>query len=94
MGKQVTRLGDQTAGHGFPPVPSIKASTNVFAEKKGVVRVGDSYAVHCFNSSCHAGTAATGSRTVFVNGKQVHRVGDKNSCGDTVAQGASTVFAG
>lgn len=92
----VTRLGDITTGHdGFPPRPSVEASTDVFVDGLGVVRVGDSYAVHCNSTpSCHDGRLLQGSPTVFVNGKPMGRVGDPVDCGDTVAEGAETVFCG
>lgn len=58
-------------------------------------RQGDSWAVHCDPSpSCHPGTAASGSSTVFCNGRQLMRIGDPVDCGSTVAQGSSNVFAG
>ena len=94
MGQSVMRLGDMTVGHGFPPTPTIKASTNVFANGKGVVRQGDTYKLHCMSGSCHQPNAAKVSSTVKVNGKGVHRTGDKTSCGDTAGQGSPTVKAG
>ena len=89
----VTRLGDLTTGHGgFVPVPSIQASHNVFANFLPVVRQGDAFAVHC-TKHCHQGILATGSSTVYVNGKQIGRIGDKVSCTDQVASGSNNVFA-
>jgi uncharacterized Zn-binding protein involved in type VI secretion len=37
---------------------------------------------------------ASGSGTVFVNGKALARVGDSVACGSAAAQGSSNVFAG
>jgi uncharacterized Zn-binding protein involved in type VI secretion len=37
---------------------------------------------------------ASGSSTVYVNGKQIGRVGDPVACGSSVATGSSNVFAG
>lgn len=93
MGSSVMRLGDKSVGHGYPPVPSIQASSNVKANGIGVVRQGDKYAVHCLSSSCHQG-AALGSSTVKVNGKGIHTTGKKLTCGDTAGQGSSNVKAG
>ena len=91
----VTRLGDLCTGHGgYPPRPSTSASTKVFASGKGVVRVGDSYAVHCSGPSCHPGTAQQGSSKVYASGQQKMRVGDPIDCGSKVAQGSSKVFIG
>jgi uncharacterized Zn-binding protein involved in type VI secretion len=90
----VTRLGDLCTGHGnFPPRPSITASPKVLASGKGVVRVGDAYAIHC-SGSCHPGTATVGSPKVFASGQPKMRVGDTINCGSKVAQGSSKVFIG
>lgn len=94
MTKAVTRLGDLSKGHdGFPPRPSTEASPNVFVNGIKVHRQGDAWDIHC-NHSCHGGVLASGSSTVFVNGKQLGRVDDPISCGDEVAQGSPTVFCG
>ena len=93
MAQSIMRLGDQSKGHGYPPTPSIQASTDVLVNGIGAVRSGDKYAVHCLGSSCHQGTAISGS-TVLVNGKPVHRTNDPLSCGDTAGMGSPTVKAG
>lgn len=86
----VTRLGDITTGHdGFPPRPSVSASSTVFVNGLGVVRMGDSYAGHP-----HPGSLSSGSSTVFIEGKACGRIGDSVSCGDTVAVGSGNVFCG
>jgi uncharacterized Zn-binding protein involved in type VI secretion len=91
----ITRLGDLTTGHGcFPPMPSITASTNVFCNGIGVVRVSDVYTGHCCGPACHGGVLAAGSSTVFVNGRALGRIGDLVSCGDHVGQGSSNSFCG
>lgn len=91
----ITRLGDNSSGHdSCPPVPLITASDNVFINGKGAGRVGDSYAIHsCRDHSPHSGTISSGSNTVFVNGKKLGRIGDSVSCGGSVANGSSNVFA-
>lgn len=93
MAKSVMRLGDKSVGHGFPPVPSIQASTSVNANGRGVVRQGDKYQLHCLSSSCHQGTAI-GSTTVKANGKGIHTTGKQISCGDTAGPGSTNVKAG
>lgn len=96
----VTRLGDLTTGHPFPtpltypPMPSIQASDNVKANGLGIVRVGDEYANHGHTPDPPKPTLATGSSTVFVNGKPAGRVGDTVSCGDTVGVGSPNVNFG
>lgn len=93
MTAAVTRLGDLSTGHkGFVPVPSVQASPNVFANFLPVVRQGDAYAIHC-TKHCHQGVLASGSNTVYVNGKQIGRIGDRISCTDQVASGSNNVFA-
>ena len=70
MAQAAVRLGDQCTGHGcFPPRVNIEASGNVFINSIGAHRVGDGWAVHCCGPVCHGGSQATGSSTVFVNGK-------------------------
>ena len=92
----VTRLGDLDTGHGpWPPRASTSASGDVFVNGIAVHRQGDSWAVHCDPTPvCHGGTLAAGSGTVFVNGKQIGRVGDPVDCGSSVAAGSGNVFAG
>lgn len=94
--RPVTRLGvDKSTGHppGFPPVPAIMASTNVFVNKRGVVRQGDPYQVHCYKKKCHQGTA-TGSAKTFANRKGVTRLGDPITCGDRSGAGSTNVRSG
>lgn len=90
----VTRLGDNCTGHGcWPPRPSTSASPNVFVNSIKVHRQGDSWATHCCGPACHASNLASGSSTVFVNGKQIGRIGDPVVCGSVVAVGSGNVFA-
>lgn len=90
----VTRLGDNCTGHGcFPPRPSTSASSNVFVNNIKVHRQGDSWDTHCCGSSCHPSNLAAGSSTVYVNGKQIGRIGDPVACGSAVAVGSGNVFA-
>lgn len=93
---EVSYLGAISTGHGgFPPRPSTSASGDVFVNGIAVHRQGDDWAVHCNSSpTCHDGVLSSGSGTVFVNSKQCARIADDISCGDTVAEGSSNVFAG
>lgn len=89
----VSRLGDLTSGHCFPPYPFITASSDVFVNGIAVTRISDAFPVHCCGIPCHSGTQAVGSPNVYVNGLAVARIGDAVSCGDTVGQGSPNVFA-
>lgn len=90
----VTRLGDNCTGHGcFPPRPSTSASSNVFVNNIEVHREGDSWDTHCCGPSCHTSNLSAGSSTVYVNGKQIGRIGDPVACGSVVAVGSGNVFA-
>lgn len=92
----VARLGDKCTGHGgWPARVNDSASPNVFVNGIAVHRQGDHWVVHCDpNPSCHDSTLASGSGTVFVNGKQCGRIGDPVACGSTIAAGSGNVFAG
>ena len=96
MGSPVTRLGDICTGHGcFPSRPNVAASSDVFTNGIGTHRVGDSWAVHgCSNCTPHGGVTASGSGSVFVNGRPCARIGDGVSCGSSIAAGSGNVFAG
>lgn len=91
----VTRIGDLTKGHaGFHPTRLLEGSPTVFANGRAVGTIGKVYARHTNGKSAHVGRLSSGSATVFANGRSVGRIGDSLSCGDTIAQGSSTVFAG
>lgn len=91
----VTRKGDPCTGHGcFPPRASTEGSPNVYANGIAVHRQGDGWGTHCCGGQCHVGALATGSSSVYVNGKQIGRIGDPLDCGSAVSVGSSDVFAG
>jgi len=83
---------------------SDAGSSNVFAEGTGVVRKDDAMKAHANGDPCvssavnHAPTVSTHSATVFVNGKEIARIGDKynseSSQDHKITTGATTVFAG
>lgn len=87
-------LGKKSKGHGFPPTPASQGSSKVFATKIPVVRLGDSYVIHCMSGSCHVPKVAKASQKVFADKKGITRNGDKLSCGDTALNGVQKVRAG
>nr|WP_275098118.1 PAAR domain-containing protein [Sedimenticola hydrogenitrophicus] len=93
----VTRLGDQCTGHGcWPSRPNVEASPDVFANGIAAHRQGDAWAAHTCPSipETHASVLAAGSGSVFVNGRQLARIGDPVACGSACSQGSPDVFAG
>jgi len=93
----ITRLGDNDTGHGcWPPRPSSQASINVYVNGIAIHRQTDARAAHTCPSipETHSSTLATGSLTVFINGKNCGRIGDSVTCGGFVAKGSGNVFAG
>ncbi len=96
----VTRKGDTCTGHEcFPPRNSTSGSNNVFVNDIPAHRQGDSWAVHtCTHPEVphgsHAGSLSSGSGTVYVNGRQLGRIGDPVSCGSSVATGSWNVYVG
>ncbi len=92
----VTRLGDACTGHGcFPARPSSGGSPAVFANGTAVHREGDGWSAHaCPDTPPHGGALASGSSTVFAEGRQLGRIGDPVDCGSGVAAGSGDVFAG
>jgi uncharacterized Zn-binding protein involved in type VI secretion len=93
----VTRRGDACTGHGcWPPRPSTGGSPDVFANGIAVHRQSDAWAAHTCPAipQTHASVLASGSATVFANGRQLGRIGDPVACGSSVAAGSPDVFAG
>lgn len=90
------RLGDVSTGHPhcYPARPNVEASGDVMINGKGAHRVGDAWAIHgaCKDHSPHGGVAASGSSNVFVNGRNLCRIGDSISCGDIMAEGSNDVI--
>lgn len=78
---------------GAPPRPPLTASSNVFVENLAVHRQGDQWIPHPCGIVVHGAITTSGSPTIFVNNQPVSRIGDLISCGSTIAEGASTVFA-
>ena len=96
----VTRIGDADVPH-CSGMTRAQGSPNVFCNKDGdgngipISRQGDNNTGHLLpgGSTCpgHAAPIATGSTTVFVNGKGCGRVGDATCT--AVAEGSENVFA-
>jgi len=92
----VARKGDVGTGHGcWPPRSNDQGSSNVFVNGIPIHRQSDHWASHTCPPipETHDSVLASGSSTVFANGKQVGRIGDPVACGSAVAQGSSNVFA-
>lgn len=97
MSNKVTRLGDFCTGHGcWGSRPNDQASSNVFVNGIGAHRQGDHWQTHCCPAipECHDSTLASGSSTVYVNGKQLGRIGDPVACGSLVLTGSPNVWSG
>lgn len=93
----VTRLGDVCTGHGcWPARPSASASPDVYVNGIPAHREGDAWQAHTCPSipETHASVLASGSSSVYVNGRQLGRIGDPVACGSAVATGSPDVFAG
>jgi uncharacterized Zn-binding protein involved in type VI secretion len=68
----------------------------VYANGIAVHRQGDAWAAHTCPTipETHDSVLAAGSSSVYVNGKQIGRIGDPVACGSSVATGSGDVFAG
>lgn len=84
MAREVVRLGDP-GSHGGGV---ISASADVFANGKGVARLGDTYGcpIHGPNP------IVTASSDSFANSRGVVRVGDATACGATLIDGSPDTF--
>ena len=92
----VTRIGDADAAH-CSGMTRAAGSPNVFVNSIAVSRQGDNNTSHLLPGvpcPSHEAPIATGSTTVFINGKGCGRVGDAISGCTSVAAGSPNVFAG
>jgi len=92
----VTRKGDADVSH-CSGMTRDGCSPDVYVNGIAVSRQGDNNTSHLLpGAPCpsHAAPIATGSSTVFVNGKGIGRVGDALSGCTSVAAGSPNVFAG
>jgi len=87
---------DADVTHCSTPMRSA-CSGDVFVNGIGISRQGDNNTPHLLPPvpcPTHAAPIATGSTTVFINGKGCGRIGDGISGCTSVATGSSNVFAG
>lgn len=79
----------------FPTTQSTQAgSSRVFADKIGVVRVGDAMIQHpAPGCSPHAPSLDAGSSRVFVEGKALARIGDTYGGEHPIISGSSRCFS-
>ena len=93
----VARYGDLCVTHCSPPTCE-QVSDNVFINDLGAHREGDlnsSHLLPCPSVCCtHSAPLEKGSDTVYVNGKQLGRIGDPYSGCTAVAEGSPDVFCG
>lgn len=90
----VTRIGDAEVPHCSGMVRA-QGSGNVFVNSIAVSRQGDSNTVHLLPGTpcpAHSTVISSGSSSVYVNGRQIGRIGDPTCT--SVAAGSSNVFAG
>jgi hypothetical protein len=86
---------DMSTGHGcFPPTVPVMGSISTFTDQFSQVRVTDMWAPHCCGPVCHPVVSAMGSMTTFADQLPKMRMMDMLSCGDMVAVGSLTTFAG
>ena len=91
-----TRIGDADVSHCSVPKRDER-SDNVKVNGTGISRQGDNNTPHLLPPApcpTHAAPIATGSSTVFINGKGCGRIGDAITGCTSVATGSSNVFAG
>ena len=87
---------DADVPHCSTPMRSA-LSPDVKVNGTGISRQGDNNTVHLLPPApcpSHAAPIASGSSTVFINGKGCGRIGDAISGCTSVATGSSNVFAG
>ena len=93
----VTRIGDADVAH-CSGMTRAAGSPNVFVNSIAISRQGDNNTGHLLPTAVpcpsHSAPIATGSSTVFINGKGCGRVGDGISGCTSVAAGSPNVFAG
>jgi uncharacterized Zn-binding protein involved in type VI secretion len=86
---------DKSAGHCYPSRAADEAGqSSVHINSLLATVVGAHYPAHTCGLVTHDGYASTGSSTVSIEGKPIHRIGDDIDCGDVSASGSRNVFAG
>ena len=92
----VTRIGDADVTH-CSGMTRAQGSPNVNANGIPVSRQGDNNTTHLLPGvpcPAHSAPIASGSSTVFINGKGCGHIGDGISGCTSVAAGSPNVFAG
>jgi len=88
---------DADVTHCSTPLRSA-LSPDVIVNGTGISRQGDNNTPHLIPTAVpcptHAAPIATGSTTVFINGKGCGRIGDAISACTSVATGSANTFAG
>ncbi len=81
---KAVRVGDEGTEHdGFPPTPVTAGSPDVKIDGIAAARVGDPLAPHSKpKHPPHGRSIASGSSTVFINGKPAAITGGSVSCGE------------
>lgn len=91
--RSLARIQSLCSGEGcFPPRLSLTGSDFVFIEGRGIMSVGDQWAVHSCGNQAHAGVQTEGSTFLFLNGVPVSGMGHAISCGSVVSEGNDFVF--
>ena len=92
-----TRIGDADVAH-CSGMSRAQGSPNVYVNGIAWSRQGDNNTSHLLPGGLfcpsHAAPIASGSSTVFINGKGAGRVGDGISGCNSVAAGSTKVFSG
>lgn len=93
MGKPAAKTGcyhtcpDHDGDHPHVGGPVLEGSTNVFFNKMGACRIGDT--LQC--QSSHLDRVQTGSATVFANGKPIARLHDSTEHDGVLAEGSANI---
>lgn len=96
----VSRVGDTVSVHECGVVPTAASgSSDVYTNNISTHGQGDANTAHPFAppiAGCptHSTALSSGSSSVYVNGKQIARIGDSYGCGIALTQGSGNVFAG
>lgn len=87
-----------TTGHEtWPPTQVHGTSSTVKVNGKSVILNGDPIVPHTQvvePYQTHGGNVIASSKTVFIEGRAVARIGDPITCGDTIASSSNDVFCG
>lgn len=95
MGTPAGRIFDMCSGHDCHcPRPAIEGSENVFVNGRRVLRLGDTFTIHCCGEECHYGYLSQGSTTVTANGKGIGYIGCGVTCGSVLQTGSDNVLIG